>query len=258
MLASLLATNVFQFLLVFSRISIVFFLFPGISASYVPMRLRLTVGLLVSLLTLPLVRSTLPPQPDSVAELVWLIVGEVLVGAFFGILVQTVMGTLQLAGEVIAQSTGLTNALVDDPVTEEQSAIVIGLLDLVAVLMIFITNSHALLITAAVDSYSLLHPGADLFTGDMLSIASSLLNQSFSMGMRLAAPFLVFELVFHITSGIMSRLSPQLNVYFVAMPGQIALGLSVLMITLPTLMLVFMHYFDDSLRVLLTPVTGGP
>jgi flagellar biosynthetic protein FliR len=77
------------------------------------------------------------------------------------------------------------------------------------------------------------------------------------MGLRLASPFLVFELVFQITSGIMARLSPQLNVYFVAMPAQIALGLTVLMITLPTIMLVFMRYFDESLRVILTPAVGG-
>jgi flagellar biosynthetic protein FliR len=208
-------------------------------------------------LTLPLVKSGLPAEPSTPAAMTWLIVSELLIGAFFGALVQTVMGTLQLAGEVIAQSTGLTNALVDDPVTEEQSAIVIGLLDLVAVIMIFITNSHALLISAAVDSYSLLHPGGELFTGDMLSIASTLLNQSFSMGMRLAAPFLVFELVFQISSGVLARLSPQLNIYFVAMPAQIALGLTILMITLPTMMLVFLHYFDDTLHVLLAPAPVG-
>jgi flagellar biosynthetic protein FliR len=257
MLQDILATNIFQFLLVFSRLSIVFFLFPGISASYVPARLRLLLALLVTYVALPLVKNDLPHQPDTPAGLVSLVVAEVLVGGFFGALVQTVMGTLQLAGEVIAQSTGLTNALVDDPVTEEQSAIVIGLLDLVAVLMIFITGSHLLLLTAAVDSYTLFRPGGELFTGDMLSMASTLLNQSFSMGLRLASPFLVFELVFQITSGIMARLSPQLNVYFVAMPAQIALGLSILMITLPTIMLVFMRYFDESLRTILAPAAGG-
>jgi len=256
MLQELLATNIFHFLLVFARLSIVFFLFPGISAGYVPARLRLIVALLVTLLALPLVHDQLPPQPNSPAELTQLIVMEMLVGAFLGAVVQTIMSTLQLAGEVIAQSTGLTNALVDDPVTEEQSAIVIGLLDIVAVLMIFITGSHHVLIAAAVDSYNLLHPGGPLFAGDMLSMASTLLNQSFAMGIRLAAPFLVFEMVFQISSGIMARLSPQLNVYFVAMPGQIALGLTILMVTLPTIMLVFMRYFDSSIHTLLTPAGG--
>ena len=201
---------------------------------------------------MPLVHSELPPQPGTPAELATLIITEMLIGGFLGAVVQTLMSTLQLAGEVIAQTTGLTNALVDDPVTEEQSAIVIGLLDIIGVLMIFITGSITmLLISAAVDSYGLLHPGGTLFEGDMLSMASTLLSQSFAMGIRLAAPFLVFEMVFQITSGIMARLSPQLNVYFVAMPGQIALGLSILMITLPTIMLVFMKYFNENIQALL-------
>ena len=71
----------------------------------------------------------------------------------------------------------------------EKSVKLTWLLDIVAVLMIFITGSHQLLITAVVDSYSLFHPGDDLFTGDMLSMASTLLNHSFAMGMRLAAPY---------------------------------------------------------------------
>jgi flagellar biosynthetic protein FliR len=253
MLQDLLATNIFHFMLVFSRFSALFLFFPGISAAYVPVRVRLVAALVIAFLVLPLVEHELPPQPPSVAELGWLVLGEILVGVFMGALVLTIMSTLEFAGDVIAQTTGLSSALVDDPVTQDQSAIVTGLLELVAITMIFITGAHELLIMAAVDSYSLMKPGAPLFTGDMLSMAASLLNQCFAMALRLAAPFLVFELVFHLTSGILARLSPQLNVYFIAMPAQIALGLSILMVTLPTIMFVFLRFFSDNIRVLLTP-----
>ena len=117
-----------------------------------------------------------------------------------------------------------------------------------SVLMIFVTGAHHLLLTAAIDSYNLLGAGRPLLSGDMLTMASTLLNQSFGMGIRLAAPFLVFQLVFQVTSGILAHLSPQLAVYFVAMPAQIALGMSILMITLPTIMLVFMRFLDSSIR----------
>ncbi len=253
MLQDLLALNVFQFLLIFSRLSILFVLFPGISAAYVPVRVRLVVAVMVALVALPLVADQLPGQPNNAADLGWMIVKEFLIGGFIGMLVQTIMSVLQLAGEVIATASGLTNALVDDPVTQEQSAIVIGLLDIVAVLMIFITGSHQLLISAAIDSFSLMRPGQDLFAGDMLAMGSTLINQAFAMGIRLAAPFLVFQLVFQITSGILARLSPQLNVYFVAMPAQIALGLGILMITLPTMMLFFLRFFDETLRNIVHP-----
>ncbi len=253
MLQDLLTLNIFQYMLVFSRFSIIFLLFPGISAAYVPVRLRLVVGLMVALVAMPLVKPMLPAQPENVADLVGLIVQEFLIGGFLGAVTQTVMSTLQLAGEVIAQASGLTNALVDDPVTQEQSAIVIGLLDIIAVLMIFITGAHHLLLTAAVESYSMLGAGKPLISGDMLTTLSTLLNQTFNMGIRLAAPFLVFQLVFQVASGVLARLSPQLNVYFVAMPAQIALGLTILMITLPTIMLVFMRFLDNSVRNFLIP-----
>ena len=81
----------------------------------------------------------------------------------------------------------------------------------------------------------------------------ALLVQTFHMAIRLAAPLVVFELIFQVTSGILSRLSPQLNVFFVVLPAKIMLGVSILMIVLPTLMLTFMTYMDNNLHALLTP-----
>jgi flagellar biosynthetic protein FliR len=234
MLQEYLAINVFNFMLVFARLSVVFLLLPGISAAYVPMRLRLILALLITVLILPVVQPSLPPQPEAPAALVWLVVSEVLIGGFLGALIQILMAALELAGQMISTATGLTNAMVDDPITEEQSAIIIGLLNLIAVAVIFV-------------------PNAPLFTKDMLTMASTLLNQAFYMGVRLAAPFLVFEMVFQISSGVLSRLSPQLNVFFVVLPAQIVLGLSILMISLPTVILLFMHFLDNNLHTLLSP-----
>lgn len=254
MLEEFLSVNVFNFLLVFARLSIVFFLLPGLSAAYVPARLRLLFALLVTMLVLPMIQSSLPPQPTQTAQLLWLLVSESLIGAFLGAVVQIVMAALELAGQMISTATGLTNAMVDDPITEEQSAIVIGLLNLVAVAVIFISGVHHFMIMAMIDSYNLFIPAAPLFTRDMLNMAASLLDSAFYMGIRLAAPFMVFEMVFQIASGILARLSPQLNVFFVVLPAQIVLGLSLLMIALPTLILIFMNFFDSSLHSLINPV----
>ena len=253
MLQEYLAVNVFHFLLVFARLSLVFFLLPGISAAYVPARLRLLFALLVTMLVLPMVQGPLPPQPTQPAELVWMIVSEALIGGFLGAVIQIIMAALELAGQMISAATGLANAMIDDPVTEEQSAIVIGLLNLTAVAVIFITGVHHFMNMATVDSYNLFVPGAPLFTRDMLNMAAALMDDAFYMGVRLAAPFMVFEMVFQIASGILVRLSPQLNVFFVVLPAQIILGLSILMIALPSLILVFMQFFDSNLRSLINP-----
>jgi flagellar biosynthetic protein FliR len=169
------------------------------------------------------------------------------------------MGALMVAGEVISTAAGLTNAFVDDLVSEEQTAIVIGLLNIVAVVLIFATGLHQLMLAAVVDSYSLIRPGGPFIAGDALAVVARVFSQAFYLGLKLASPFLLFEVLFQFANGVLSRLSPQLNVFFVALPAQTLIGISILMISLPTLMMVFLGFFENSLENLLSPgvVNGG-
>jgi flagellar biosynthetic protein FliR len=242
-----LAINVFHFMLVFARLGVVFLMMPGISAIYVPMRIRLVLAALVTVLVMPLVAAGLPGQPESTAELIWLVVSETLIGGFMGALVQIVMSALELAAFMISNAVGITNAMIDDPVTEEQTSIITGFLSLIAVALIFITGVHQFILQAVVDSYTLLRPAQPLFTGDMMQLGARLMDQAFAMGIRLAAPFIVYEMVFQITSGVLARLSPQLNVFFVAIPGKIILGIAVLMVSLPVMMLLFMKFLETNM-----------
>lgn len=257
MLSDLLTLNVFHFLLVFARLSVVFLLMPGISAGYVPTRLRLTLAMLVTLLSLPLVQAYLPDQPDTPASLVKLIILEVLTGAFIGGIIQITMSALNIAGLKISQAVGLMNAFVDDPVSNTQSAILIGFLNIIVVVLIFSTGLHAFMLMAIVDSYSLLMPARPMMIGDMLSMMASVMNEAFIIGTRIASPFLVYALVFQVTMGIMARLSPQMNIFFVALPIQLMLGFVLLTIALPSMMLVFLNYFDGNMQSLLIPGGAG-
>ena len=253
MLSDLLSLNVFYFLLVFARLSVVFLLMPGISAAYVPARIRLMLALLVTLISLPLVQHYLPNQPESAAELVKLIFFEVVMGALIGTVIQMVMTALNLAGMVISRSAGLMNAFVDDPISNSQSAIVISLLNVMAVVLIFSSGLHGFMIMAIVDSYSLISPNEPFLMGDLLNTVVTVLNKSFHIGLQIASPFLMYALVFQVTMGVMSRLSPQMNIFFVALPLQILLGFALLTIALPAMMLVFLNFFDSNLHSLLAP-----
>ena len=255
MLSDLLALNVFYFLLVFARLSVVFLLMPGVSAAYVPTRVRLALAMLVTLISLPIVQGYLPDQPEAPATLVKLIFFEVLIGAFIGTIIQFAMSALNLAGMMISRSAGLMNAFVNDPVSNAQSAIVIGFLNLIAVVLIFSTGLHSFMIMAIVDSYSLVAPNEPILTGDMLNVLATTLSEAFYIGVRIASPFLMYTLIFQVTMGIMGRLSPQMNIFFVALPLQILMGFTLLTVALPAMMLVFLNYFDSNLHNLL--VNGG-
>ena len=174
-------------------------------------------------------------------------------GALIGTVIQMVMTALNLAGMVISRSAGLMNAFVDDPISNSQSAIVISLLNVMAVVLIFSSGLHGFMIMAIVDSYSLISPNEPFLMGDLLNTVVTVLNKSFHIGLQIASPFLMYALVFQVTMGVMSRLSPQMNIFFVALPLQILLGFALLTIALPAMMLVFLNFFDSNLHSLLAP-----
>ena len=257
MLTEILTVNIFQFFLVFARLSPVFLLFPGISAGYVSVRTRVVLALLIAFMLLPSLSSMLPDQPESAGELVWLFVHELLVGAFFGAILQFMMAALHLAGTMISRESGLMNANAFDPVVEQQGAIVIGLLNIIAVVLIFSTGLYQMVIYAIADSYMLFPAGGGLMTGDMLNLAATYVNRSFYIGFKIATPFVLFVITFQVILGIMGRLNPQMNVFFIAIPLQVLIGMTILSISLSSIMLVFLGHFEDTLYGLMNPGNGN-
>ena len=79
--------------------------------------------------------------------------------------------------------------------------------------------------------------------GDIAALATSAFNAAFRIGLQLSAPFLVFGLVFNIGLGVLARLMPQMQVYFVGVPLSIFAGLLILAVVLAAMMGTFMDYF---------------
>lgn len=237
--------NGFALMLVFARMGAVFMVLPGFSANYVTTQVRLLIALATTLLIEPAIGPHLPPLPTTVADLALLIGTEVTVGVFIGTLGQFALAALHLAGTSISRDSGLMNSSVIDPVTEQQGALVIGLLSEIAVLVIFVTNSHHLMIRAVIGSYGVFTPGHPLIVGDFASSLVDMLSRIFLIGLQLASPFLVFNLVYQTGLGLINRLAPQAAVSQIGMPLQILLGLALLWISVPAIIMWFMHYFQD-------------
>jgi len=253
MLAEILALNAFNLVLVFARLGALLMVAPAISATYVPTRVRLLLAVVATLVLAPVVAPGLPPMPEAAAALVLLIVGEVFVGLFLGFLGQMAMSALHLAGTAIGRESGLMNAMVFDPVTEQQGALVIGLLSNVVVLLMMVIGLHHLFFEAAAASYGLFVPGEALIFGDHAATLLDVLARAFYIGLQLAAPFVVYALSFQTVLGLMARISPQMNVFFVGLPLQIMLGLVVLGVALPTIAMWFLGFFEDVYVGFLTP-----
>lgn len=248
MLQDLLALDIFHVALIFARMSGAFLSLPGYSANYVAVRVRLFIALGVSVAMLPVVLPSLPPTPSSAGILVGLLAIEVTVGVFMGLVAQFLLAAIHFAGSAIALSAGLANAFIFDPISESQGAMVTGFFNLVALLVIFVTGTHILMLEAVMETYTLFPPGAPLIVGDMANYLAETLARSFYVGLRLASPFIVFSITFQTAMGVTARLMPQMNVFFVALPVQIMLALSLMSLVLPAIMLWMMDYFENGLR----------
>jgi flagellar biosynthetic protein FliR len=248
MLTALLSADIYRWAVIFARIGAGAMLMPGLSSTMISMRVRLVFALILSFIMLPVLSSKLPPQPSGPLALFLLLGSEITIGIFIAIVTQILVSALDLAGTSMGFSIGLSNVFTFDPITEQQSQLITGFLNLMAVTLIFVTNTHHLMLRALIDSYELVAPGQALPTDDFAHVAVRTLGASSVMGLRMAAPLLVFSMTFNAGLGLLSRLVPQIQVFFVGLPLQIFGGMVFLAVCLPAIMLLFISQLTDGIK----------
>lgn len=253
MLRELLALNIFGFFLIFARVGTAFMALPGFSASYISVRIRLLFALAVSFVVAPILIPDLPVLPATPLALLLLLLGEVLIGGFFGAIGRITTGALHVAGTVISYLAGMANAFVQDPIAEQQGSIISGFLTTTAIVLIFISDMHHLMLRAVTESYVLFRPGEALMVDDMASMIARRVSDMFILGVQLASPFLLTGITHFLMLGLLGRLMPNLPVFFFGLPIQIATQIIILAIVVSGIMLAFMTYFGDSFTVFVAP-----
>lgn len=238
------------FLLVFARIGTMLMLLPGLGEQNLSARIRLTMALILAAVVLPLHRAAYHIDTAALAPAVVMLIEEILIGAVLGMTARLTISALDVAGSVIAQQLGLGFVTAIDPTQGEQEAIVGNFLTMLGLTLIFATNMHYLVIAALNDSYNVFAPGEVLGTGDVAALVTRTVSGAFRVGIQLSAPFLAFGLLFNIGLGVLSRLMPQMQVFFVALPLSIMIGLLFLLLGLGAMMGFFLDYVAGVLHAL--------
>ena len=127
--------------------------------------------------------------------------------------------------------------------------IVGNFLTLLEITLFFETDMHHLVIAALNDSYTLFEPGELPTTGDAAALITKTVAGAFRIGIQLSAPFIVFGLLFNIGLGILARLMPQIQVFFVGLPLSILIGLLFLLLLLGAMMSFFLEYAGGVLQL---------
>jgi flagellar biosynthetic protein FliR len=157
-----------------------------------------------------------------------MIATELANGVWFGWLARIVTTSLPLAGQYIADFAGLANVLLPNPELGAQGTAIARLFDVAVPALILSSGLYTVLISALVGFYRLIPPGTVAWVPDSAAATVAVVAASFNLSLRLAAPFILAAVAWNVAVGLMSRLVPRLQIFFVTLPGQIGLGLLLL------------------------------
>lgn len=247
MTISLLPQTAFLFMLMFARLGTLVMLMPAIGERTMPARIRLSLALAITLVLYPAVSRAYPAMPASFAGVVTALAGELMIGFGIGLIARMITTSLQTAGTTIAFQMGLGFALSVDPSQGQQGALIGNFLTIMALTMIFVTDLHHLVLAALYDSYTMFRPGETWPVGDFSAAALQTITETFVIGIQIAAPFIVFGLIFNLGLGILSRLMPQLQIFFIAMPASITVGFILLMFLIGAVMMWYLDHVETLL-----------
>lgn len=255
MTVGLLPDLAFLFILVFARVGSMAMILPALGERGINARARLVFALAMAVVMLPVLGDAGGTVPATMAGMLVAIIREILIGVGIGLSVRLLMAAVQVAATTIAFQMGLGFAQNVDPTQGIQGALFSSFLSVLALTLIMATDTHHLLIAAIHDSYTLFPTGSAPPVGDFAEKALHSVEIAFRVAIQMAAPFIVFGVIFYLGMGIISRLIPQIQVFFVAMPVNILLGFLVFVALLTGMMTWFLDFIEAGISPFL--VSGG-
>ena len=192
----------------------------------------------------------LPELPSHLTGLFFLIGAEIFLGLFLGAATRLIFATLHVAGSTIAVQSGLATASVFDPNQSTQGTLPGNFLTTVAMVLLFITEGHHMLLRGLAESYGHLGVGVTLPIGDIASFITGIVQKGFDLGVQMAAPLLLVGFLTNLAMGVLNRLMPSFQVFFIALPLQLLLSFATLMLSFAAALLIFFSFLEAEYSIL--------
>jgi len=218
---------------IFLRIGAIILTAPVFDSDTIPVLFKAGLAFAVSLLLMPLLNlESLAYQPGLLPFMIGAL-SEVIMGLMIGLLVRMVFAGVVLAGQMVGYQMGLAMANIMDPATSEQVPLLGQFNNLMAMLIFLATDAHHLFVKALVASFQIVPPYGFHFGNAVMDQLVNFGADMFVIGVKLGAPLIAVLLLMSVAFGLAARAVPQMNIFFVAGPLKIIVGLLFLTLTLP-------------------------
>jgi flagellar biosynthesis protein FliR len=240
------------FLLVFVRIATMLSLFPIFGAPTVPLQIKIGLSLIIAVLVFTASPGlhTLPAEyASSIPLLFLLIVKEVAVGLTIGFAGAFLFTATQFAARLIDMEMGFGMVDLIDPMSEESITVMGQLWVIVFTMVLLLINGHYFFLLAIQKSFVVIPlAGARMAFGSLSSQFSDMVGEIFVLSIKMSAPVYVTLILTEMTLGIVARTAPQINIYFVGLPGKILIGIVTTVIAFPMLAGLFRTIFEGMMN----------
>jgi flagellar biosynthesis protein FliR len=236
------------FLILVARIGAILMLLPVFSEDAVPAKIRLMLALGMSAGLWGILGARIAPVASDSAALPGILIAEILTGLAIGMIIKIMFMAAAMAGSIISMQVGLSSALINDPGQGGQTAVLSKFVSVAAAVVCMGMGLHHLWIGAIVHSYTMFPVGGLPPAADFAQLAILTIGKSMSLAISLAAPLLIYGIVFNMALGLSTRLAPAIQVFFLMQPLNLLLGLALFASLLGGILTAFSTAMADWLQ----------
>jgi flagellar biosynthetic protein FliR len=235
----------------FVRVGSCLMVAPAFGAEAVPARVRIVLAGSITLLIAPLLPAPPPVAAFSAAGCL-ITAQQALIGIALGFCLHILFDAVNLGGQMLANSMGLSMAFNIDPLHgSAASTPAIGQLYTLLVTLTFLAlNGHLALIEVLVHSFSTLPVGADGLGMTGLGTVVGWGSQLFAGALAIALPGVTALLIVNLAFGVMSRAAPAFNLFAIGLPVSLVFGLVIVTAGMPAVQATFMELLERTFGAL--------
>ncbi len=231
-LIELLGAGFWHLAIVFLRIGSMTAILPGFGEDFVPIRIKLAIGLVLTIAVAPTVPTI--STPANILEYASYCGTEALIGVSMGLGIKFFVHALQTAGTIAAQTTSLSQVFGGEGV--DPIPALGALLWISGLTIIFILDLHLRIIEMMTYTYKVFPVGFRIDASTLSQWGIYRVSQSFAMAFTLASPFLVTAIIYNLTLGFISRAMPQLMIFMIGAPMVAFAGIAIMLVASPIIL----------------------
>ena len=238
-----------SFFLILIRVGVILFMFPFFSSRLIPVLSKVGLALIISIILFPVIDNRMAEFPDALWGMVHLIMAEFIIGMILGLLVQIFFEGVMMMGQFVGFQTGFAIVNILDPQTGAEVSILSNLAYLVAIALFLILNGHHIILNAMRESFEILNVGSLSLNRQIFQEIIRASGDMFVIAIKIGSPAIAALLFTSVAFGLITKLTPQMNVMIVLFPVKIVVGLVFFGISLHVLLRFMERYLEglDSL-----------